>query len=125
MAHTNTWESEGLYRKFTGETSGVEILHSNFELHEHPKFKTIKYIINDFLEAIIHQISPEHAETFARTDDMISVTKGDLKIALIVIDPSLIILAKHYREQMKNERFECEIFQTVADSRKWIDQITN
>ena len=119
MPHTNKWESEGLYRKFTGKTSGDEILESNYELHADPRFKTIKYVINDFTKTTVYPVSLDHTRTYALTDDMISVTKGDLKIALVVTEPEDIALAFHYREQMKNVHFECEIFQTVEGARKW------
>ena len=120
MPHTNTWESDGLYRKFTGEISGVEILESNFELHNDPNFANIKYVINDFLEVTGHSIETAHTEVYAKTDELISDTKGELKIALVIIQASLISLANNYRELMKDTSFECEIFQTTEDARKWV-----
>ena len=119
MPHKNTWESEGLYRKFTGEVRGDEILKSNFELHIDPNFQNIKYIINDFTEITSHSIEISHTEVYATTDDIISNTKGKLKIALIVIQPDHIDLAKNYRALMQDKLFECEIFKTIEDARKW------
>ena len=120
MPHKNTWESEGLYRKFTGEVRGDEILKSNFELHIDPNFQNIKYIINDFTEITSHSIEISHTEVYATTDDIISNTKGKLKIALIVIQPDHIDLAKNYRALMQDKLFECEIFKTIEDARKWV-----
>jgi len=120
MPHTNIWESEGLYRKFTGEISGEEILDSNFELHIDPGFQEIKYIINDFSEVTGHTIENTHTKVYASTDDIVSQTKGELKIALVVTDTALISLAKTYREHMMDKVFECEIFQTIEDARKWV-----
>lgn len=119
MPYTNTWESEGLYRKFVGKISGVEILESNFELHENPNFQAIKYIINDFMEVTGHSIETVHTKAYATSDDVISNTKGKLKIALVVTQTSLVALANNYREQMRGKLFECEIFQSIADARKW------
>lgn len=120
MPHTNTWEQGGLYRKFIGKISGEEVLYSNYELHAHPKFQKILYIINDFSDVTAHSIEPPHTHVYALTDEMISATKGDLKIALVVTQDSLIALANSYREEMIGNRFECEIFQTVGDARKWV-----
>ena len=119
MPYKNTWKSEGLYRKFTGDINGDEILKSNFELHTDPDFQNIKYIINDFTEMTSHSIEIAHTEVYARTDDIISSTKGRLKIALVVTQPDHIDLARNYRALMQDTLFECEIFKTIEDARKW------
>ena len=120
MPHTNTWEPAGLHRKFTGTISGDEILESNFGLHSDPDFQTINYIINDFTEVTGHSIEVIHTKVYASTDEIVSNTKGNLKIALIVTQGPLIALAESYSEEMKGNRFECAIFQTIDDARKWI-----
>ena len=120
MSYTNTWETGGLYRKFTDTISGDEILKSNFELHTDPKFQEIKYIINDFMEVTGHSIQASQTKVYAVTDDMISKTKGKLKIALVVTQDPLIALANSYREEMIGKLFECEIFHTIEDAREWV-----
>lgn len=121
MPHEYTWEPTGLYRKFTGEVDGEEILTSNFEVQVHPNFEHIKYIINDFREMTEFTITTAHTRTYAKTDDIISVTKGRLKIAIIAIQDEHIALANNYREEMKNNKIVCEIFSNEADARKWTE----
>jgi len=121
MPHTNTWERNGLYRKFTGILSGAEIIESNFELHTEPDFQKIEYIINDFTEITDHSIDIAHTNIYAKTDDIISNTKGRLKIALLVTQEDLIDLANGYRELMKNSKFDCEIFKSIEDARNWVN----
>jgi len=122
MAYTNTWEPEGLYRKFTGKISGEEIFVSNLELQNDANFQKINYIVNDFTEISGHTIAPSHTEIYAKTDDIISLTKGDLKIALVVDQTqiSTIALAGKYCEQMKNKPFKCDIFPTLDEAREWV-----
>ncbi len=115
--------SEGLYRKFTGIISGEEILVSNFELHTAPDFQTINYIINDFTEVTGHSIEAVHTKVYASTDEIISNTKGKLKMALVVTQDALIALANGYREEMIGNKFECNIFQTREDAYKWVNNI--
>jgi len=119
MSYTIEWESKGFYRKFSGNVNGMEILHSNFELQIDPKFKDAKYIINDFTEITIHSIEIAHADSYAQTDDIISKSKGKLKIAIVVNNDSLIEIANYYRKMMKNQMFECEIFECIGDARNW------
>jgi len=120
MPYKNTWKSNGLYRKFTGDVSGDEILKSNFELHVDPSFQDIKYIINDFTEITSHSITNSHTEVYAQTDDIISKTKGRLKIALVVFQAEHVDMASNYRDLMQDKLFECEIFKTIEDARKWV-----
>ncbi|RDH86054.1 MAG: hypothetical protein DIZ80_00865 [endosymbiont of Galathealinum brachiosum] len=120
MPHKNTWETEGLYREFTGEINGDEILEANFELHSSPEFNDIKYIINDFLGVTGYSIETAHTKAYAVTDEMISFSKGKLKIALVVNQEPLIALANGYRDQMLGKLFECEIFPAIEDARKWV-----
>ena len=121
MPHSILWESDGLVRKFSGQISGEEILESNFALQAHPKFQTINYIINDFTEVTSHSIEKSHTNAYATTDEIISNEKGKLKIAIVVNQESLIELAKNYQSLMRNMLFECEIFQSVEDSRQWVE----
>ena len=120
MPYTYTWEPSGLYRKFVGEVSGDEILQSNFELHSHPQFESINYIINDFTEMTGFFITTDHTRIYAKTDEIISNTKGRLKISLVATHNEHIALAENYRKEMKNNRFECEIFNTVENAREWV-----
>ena len=120
MPYKNTWEPRGLYRKFTGKISGEEILKSNFEIHKNPKFHTISYIINDFTEVTGHSIEVIHTQVYASTDEIISYGKANLKIALVVTQDPLIALANSYRNEMIGNRFECDIFKTIEDARKWV-----
>ena len=126
MPFTTNWEPEGVYRRFTGEVSGIEILKSNFQLHKNPKFLKIKYVINDFTDLTEHSIQPTHIKVYADTDDIISSSRipfstGKLKIALVVHQEPFITMANSYRDQMKGKLFECEIFKTINDARNWVN----
>jgi len=100
MLYTNLWQAEDLYRRFFGGISGDEILESNFELHTNPNFKTIKYIINDFIDVTAYSIENSHTKAYASSDAVIANSKGKLNIALVVDQDELIRLAKDYRQQM-------------------------
>lgn len=122
MAHTYNWKSDGLIRKFTGEISAVEILKSNFDLHQSDEFKSIKYIINDFTAVTGYAIDKPVTKIYASTDDIISDTKGYFKIAIVAVEPGHIELAENYRKEMKNKYFKCEIFPNAGDALVWAEQ---
>lgn len=119
MPHTLLWKPTNLYRKFTGDVTGEEILKSNFDLQVHPRFGEINYIINDFTEAENLSVQTEHTKIYASTDDIISDTKGKFKIAIVTNQNRHIELAKNYRDSMKNNLFDCEIFANIEEAKKW------
>ena len=121
MSYLNSWEPKGLHRKFTGHVNGDDILKLNLELHVDPKFQSIKYIINDFTEMEDHSIEIAHVDVYAQTDEIISYTKGKLKISLVVIQPDHVELAQYYCDQMEGKLFECKIFKSVKGARKWVN----
>lgn len=121
MAHTLTWQSNGLFRKFTAQISPEEILKSNLDLHVHPRFEEIKYIINDFTEVTELVINTDHTKIYASIDDVISDTKGKFKIAIVAKLNAHVKLANSYREQMKNKFFECEIFKALKEAQIWAE----
>lgn len=121
MTHTCAWENNGLLRTFTDEISPEEILKSNFEIQADRKFHTIKYIINDFTKVTKLKIDSDHAKLYASTDDIISNSKGQLKIAIIAEQDEHIALANDYRNNMINRYFECEIFNTMSDANEWVN----
>ncbi|MDH5601015.1 MAG: hypothetical protein OEY78_06880 [Gammaproteobacteria bacterium] len=122
MAHTVSWEADYLYRKFTGEITGEEILKSNFDIQTHPYFTKIKYLVNDFSETQSILIDPEYARIFALTDDIISATKGRLKIAIVTNNDTIIELTKDYYAAMENKLFKCETFSTLEEAMNWGQQ---
>lgn len=120
MPYTYEWEKNGVYRKFTGIISGEEILNSNFELQSDIRFSKIKYVINDFTAVTGHSIENRHTKAYAKNDDVISISVGKLKIAIIVIEKSLISLAELYKKEMKELLYDCEIFETIGEARNWV-----
>lgn len=120
MAHTKNWTEDGVYRKFTDEISPDEILKSNFELQADPRFEEINYIINDFTKVTKLKFTSNHTKIYASTDDIISSSKGNLKIAIVAVQDAHIALANNYRDDMLNKFFKCEIFKTIKEAEDWV-----
>lgn len=121
MSHKIVWEHFGLYRKFTDGISGHELVKIKLDLSHKERFKEIKYIINDFLEISEHSIEIEHANVFTRMNEVMSNTKHELKIAMVVVDDKLIGFAERYCALMQDQVFECAFFHSVEEARAWVE----
>ena len=123
MSHTNIWKNKGLHREFSGVVTGEEILESNFELHANPKFHEINYIIDDFSHVSHLAMDADHIKILAKTNNIIAMSKGKLKMALLLKDDGLGLqeLAEHYIALTQNSRFQIKIFYTLEDIQKWVN----
>ena len=119
MPHTNHWDAHGLHRQFIGVINSDEILASNLELHQDPRFDDIAYIINDFTLISGIEVAEGHTRSFATVDKNVSHRKPQLKIAIVVQQAPHIALAQAYRQQMLDSHFECEIFPTLDEAETW------
>ena len=120
MPHTLSWEKNGVNRNFSGDLTAGEILISNFTIYELPKFKDIKYIINDFRDVTSFTVENDDTKIYAETDDIISRTKGNLLIAIVATHHKHIALATNYQKELTNKLFKCEVFNTLDDAQKWV-----
>lgn len=122
MPYTNIWEENGLYRFFSGEIAGDEVLSANVGIHSDPRFREARYVINDFTSITGHAIETVHTEIYAKSDEIVSAGKGPLKIALVVSGDDQQQLAQGYKALMTGSLFDCEVFSRLEDARAWVDQ---
>ena len=120
MTHSVVWETEGIFRSFSGSVGGDEILESNLKLYKDTRFSSAQFIINDFSEITGVSIDDSQLHAFALTDEMISSERHEFKIALVVPQKDYIDLANNLCELTKDKYFEYSVFQTVDDARKWV-----
>ena len=121
MAYENIWEERGLYRVFSGFTSGKEVLDSNLALHGDPRFDKIKYVLNDFSAIEDFQVSEMDITLIANIDDVAARSKQSLKIAIIATHDPLLEWIYKYGEKMVDSVFETQLFETLAEAKKWCD----
>ena len=119
--YVNIWKAKGLHRKFTGVINGDEILIANFELYQDPRYQNIEYIINDFSEATEIIVSTEYTSTYAKFDGVVSEKRDSLNIAIVVHEEHKVI-ARAYQAQMKDSKYECEIFDNLEKAFVWVKE---
>lgn len=120
MSHQNIWEKNGLYRIFTGKISGKEVMGSNLASHGNAHFDTIKYVISDFTQITEFEVSDDDISIIATIDNIAVKSNAELKIAIVVTLESLKIWVQLYCEKMQDSPYECKIFNSIGDARKWV-----
>lgn len=119
MSYKNIWEEEGLYRIFSGVTSGVEVLDANLSLHGDPRFDNISYVLNDFSQIEDFKVSDMEITLIANIDSAAEKSKADLKIAIVATFIPLLEWISKYAEKMVNSCYEVKLFDNLEDARQW------
>jgi len=122
MPCEKVWETQGLYRKFSGDISLAEILESNLEDQSDYRFPDIDYVIDDMSEITSLSLDGQDTEAIAKINNIFAATKGRFKIAICIQDnPMQTAIAHGFHEQMESTRFECAIFHNLTDARVWAE----
>lgn len=119
MAYQNEWHEKGLCRVFTEKVSGDEILDANLTLHGDSRFDDIRYVINDFTQIVGFDVSGMDIDKVATIDNVASLSKARLKIAIVATADSLLDWVHLYCAKMADSPYECEFFTNFDDAYQW------
>lgn len=122
MSHHNTWEENGLYRKFIGNITGEEILTSNLTIHGDSRFDNLKYVINDFTQIVEFDADEIDILKISTIDKVGSRSNSYLKIAIVATSEPLLVCAHLYCKQMLDSPLGCKIFNHVDDAYRWLSK---
>lgn len=119
MSHQDKWEKDGLYRHFTGKVSGEEILDANLNIQGDVRFLDIKYVINDFTQTTEFDSTKTDVAKIVTFDNVVSISKKQLKIAIVATLDSLLPWVNLYCEKMQNAPYDVKVFDNMNDALQW------
>ncbi len=118
----NSWQNTNsdLHRKYIGNISMHHVLEATLELHEHPQFASLRYIIEDYTEATNTPFKHKDLKDFSNVVNLRSRTKRNLKIAIVSRNTAeSSITAIDFCEFMRQCHYQCEVFYTFPDAQAW------
>lgn len=120
MKYTNTWESLGVYRKYSGLLTGKIIREAVEKVEGDHRFDTIRYVINDYLNVTDIKISEAELLAIAAIDSVASIYNKRIKIAQVTTRQDIIDLISNYDDELEDNTYETKTFSKLIDARKWI-----
>jgi len=120
MAFINNWEAGGVYKVFSGDVTGSEVLDSAVEVEEDQRFDQVRYVINDFLAVDGVDANERDIALVAAIDRAASKTNPDIRIAVVATQQKIIELAQHYSRLIEDCPFQAQLFASVEDARNWL-----
>ena len=120
MSFETIWEDKGILWEFHAELTDADLLESNLNLYESPRFMEINYELCDFTRVERISVSNEVIRKVAEMDEKASIRDPSIKAAIVTDSPLLHGLARMYELTGFENHWEIQIFKDVISARKWI-----
>jgi hypothetical protein len=113
------WEDRGVVKRYFGQVSSEELLAPVISTEADERFDTLRFVINDFLEAKSVAFTQADIDTIAAHDMGAAATNPYIKVAVVAAQPEVIDLVRRYI-QAAARAYPTSIFATMAEARAWV-----
>lgn len=120
MSYDLRWEPHGVIKHFYGKVTDQDMMQSVIETESDPRFDSLHYVINDFLECTAYAVSGNTVDQIAVIDRGASYTNSHIRIAVVSSAPEIISLATRYARSPVSA-YETRVFPTLEEARAWLD----
>ena len=123
MAHTFQYLKNGYHLQFSGAISMKELELANAKIHEHEEFDTHRFQLFSFLNADLSLVTEEGSESLAAADFGSSLSRGNVKIALVAKEKTTINLCKEYQKvtEKLQSSWKVRIFSELQQAHAWVE----
>lgn len=118
MPYSIHWESNGVYKKYSGLVTGQEFFGAVKLVNSQPNFESFRYVINDFLDCTEFEASPSDQEDAVAAAIGARASNTRLVAAFVATKKEIIAAVQSMAEQTKDSLPVC-IFSNLAEARRW------
>lgn len=119
MGYELHWEDRGVVKRYFGQVSSEELLAPVVATEADKRFDTLRFVINDFLEAKSIAFTQADIDLIAAHDMGAAATNPNIKVAVVAAQPEVIDLVQRYM-QVAVRAYPTSIFSTMAEARAWV-----
>jgi len=121
MSHKLVWEPEGVYWKYYGKVSGLEVFDATMIAYGDSRFDELKYKLVNFLD--IESIEIKEAEMRAIAKQHKSAERHNPYIKnAIVLKSKTNELAIKFAALFSDSRWDVQIFDDLDAANDWLDR---
>jgi hypothetical protein len=120
MPYEMHWEAEGVRWVYTGTMTDEDVLRSNLEAYEDPRFDSIKYQIADLRAVKEFAASSRTIRELSRMDRDQASRNPHVRVAILAADDFTRGMANMYALSGGGAPWQVEIFETEEDARAWL-----
>lgn len=119
MAVEILWETRGAYKRFHGHVTDRELIDSVLTIEGDPRFDTMRYTINDFLDVTSFSVLDQTVRIVSAIDGAAALTNPDIRIAVVATDIQIKALAELYANSPLTA-YPTQIFADIVGARAWL-----
>lgn len=126
MPDTMEWEEKGIHRKYSGVVALADVIDNSLQMHGHPRFDELRYIIVDFLDieqaVFDSETFQDEIATHAHINAAAAKSNPHLRIAIVATDETTQALTEFYHLESKSGAvpWEMRLFHSLDEARSWL-----
>jgi len=120
MPYETHWEPTGVRWVYRGTLTEEEVLRSNQEVYEDPRFRSIRYQLVDLRGVERFTAGSAIVRGVSRKDAAYVPYNPHIRVALVANTDLTRGMATVYRLACGDDAWDVEIFDTVDDARAWL-----
>ena len=121
MSYNLIWEPNGVYWKYFGKVSGIEVLKATMLAYGNSRFDEMKYKLVDFLNVEGIEINERFMEAIANRHKHAQKYNPHIKNA-IVVRSKTNKLANFYSELFNDSSWDVRVFDDLDEANIWLDR---
>ncbi len=119
MPYTIHWETQGVYKKYTGEVSGHEFAKAVEHVNAAPNFEILRYVINDFSDCRALNLSSSAIEEAVASAIGASTFNPRFVAAFVAADREIHATLRRIVE-LASSYMPVMLFDCLTDARTWV-----
>lgn len=122
MAYNIEWHETGVYRTFSGDITGAEVLECTQAIITDQQFDHICYLASDYLAITSADFSMQQADELAKLYISAAKANQHLKVAVLVEDETLDALAAlvNFECEQSGVLWEANFFRSSRGVMEWL-----
>lgn len=119
-----TWEPVGVYWKYYGKVTDMEVFKETMKAYGDSRFDELKYKLVDFLDVESIEISEDEVNVIATQHKNAERYNGYIKNAIIVRDKfsDMGKLARHFAAHFNDSPWDVRVFDDLDAANDWLDR---
>jgi hypothetical protein len=113
-------EAHGIYKKYTGQVTGPEMLKAVQTVNALPNFHGYRYVINDFLDCMRLDLSHQDKDDAVAAAIGAHADNPKFVAAFVAMDEAILKTLQSVRE-LANDYLSVAVFTNLKDVRAWAE----
>lgn len=119
MPYDITWEEKGVLRRYFGHLSGAELIRAVVEVEADPRFDSIRYVLNDFLDVDSIAVSDEDIMEISALDGAAQLSNPRIRVAVVTQDEDMRRHTESYAASGLHG-YPTRVFTNQVQARAWL-----